>query len=199
MKKIFVFIIIIGIITTLILGYFKCIEKQEEKIKMLESKISLLKETQTPIRFKILEKTPDSIRLAARFYNSDNNEINKLETTVAGQELSFDFYVVPIKDRYLAFPYKIFSNQIAAAKGIELYNLYDKEGFPEVFGSKQIDPDLSQGLKTMFRQVRTGQLDSLQNYFGNMVHDIKEFKSFVPQTVYSIVTHTKGGIEIIEE
>jgi hypothetical protein len=199
MKKLFVLLLILGIFAALFFGYFKCIERQEQKIKILESKISLLKETQTPIRFKILEKTADSIKLSAKFYNADDKEINKIETTIAGQELSFDFYVVPVKDRYLAFPYKIFSNRVAPANGIELYDLYDKEGFPGVFISKEIDPDLKEGLKEVFNKVKTGQIDSLHSYFGNMVHDIEKLKSFVPKTVYSIVTHTKGGIEIIEE
>jgi hypothetical protein len=118
MKKLFVFIIILGVIGALIYGFFMLTEKQEEKIKMLESKISLLKETHIPIRFKILEKTPDSIKLAAKFYNADNKEIEHLDTTLLGQELSFDFYVVPVKDRYLSYPFKIFSNQVAAANGI---------------------------------------------------------------------------------
>jgi hypothetical protein len=199
MKKLFVLLLILGIFAALFFGYFKCVERQEQKIKILESKLSLLKETQTPIRFKILQKTADSIKLSAKFYNADDKEINKIETTIAGQELSFDFYVVPVKDRYLAFPYKIFSNRVAPANGIELYNLYDKEGFPGVFIAKEIDPDLKEGLKEVFNKVKTGQIDSLRSYFGNMVHDIEKFKSFAPKTVYSIVTHTKGGIEIIEE
>jgi hypothetical protein len=199
MRKFIVFLIIIIAIGGLIFGYYTCTEHQQEKIKMLESKIALLKETHTPIRFKIIEKTDDSIKLSAKFYNANDEEVNKLETTLAGQELSFDFYIVPIKDRYIAFPSKIFTNKIAAANGIEIYNLYDKEGFPLVFETKDMDTEIHEGLKDLFRQVKTGQLDSLNNYFGNMVHDIKEFKSFIPQTVYSIVTHTKGGIEIIEE
>jgi hypothetical protein len=199
MKKFFLFLLVFGILTALLFGYFKCIEKQEEKIRKLESKIALLKETQTPIRFKILEKTKDSIKLSAKFYNSDDKEIGKLDTIIPGQELSFDFYVLPVKDRYLAFPSKIFSNQIAAANGIKLYDIYDKEGFPQVFYSKDMDRDLNTGLKYVFKQVKTGQLDSLNKYFGNMVHDIRKLKSFIPKTVYSIVTHTKGGIEIIEE
>jgi hypothetical protein len=82
---------------------------------------------------------------------------------------------------------------------MELYDFYDKEGFPEVFDSKELDQDIRIGLKDVFQKIRQGKMDSLQSYFGNMVHDIKEFKSFIPQTVYSIATHTKGGIEIIEE
>jgi hypothetical protein len=199
MKK-FLFIILIFIaLAAIVFGYFTCAEKQEEKIKLLEAKIALLKEEHTPIRFKIIEKTDDSIKLAAKFYNADNKEINKLETTLEGQELSFDFYVVPVKDRYLAFPSKIFSNKIAPANGIELYKLYDQNGFPEVYKTTNMDNEIYEGLQDVFQHIKSGQLDSLNNYFGNMVHDIKEFKSFLPQTVYSIVTHTKGGIEIIEE
>jgi hypothetical protein len=199
MKKLIVLLVVIGLGVAIVLLYPKCIGKQEEKIQMLETKIELLKETHIPLRFKILEKTADSIHLAAKFYNAEDKFIKQLETKLAGQELSFDFYVVPVKDRYIAFPYKIFTNQIAPVDGIELYDYYDNNGFPEVFYAQGMDKDLETGLKNMFRQIRAGQLDSLKNYFGNMVHDIQEFKSFLPETPYSIVTHTKGGIEIIEE
>jgi hypothetical protein len=199
MKKFIIFLILVVIIGGSIFGYMTCTQKQEEKIKMLEDKIALLKETHTPLRFKILEKTDDSVNLAVKFYNANDEEINKFEIKLAGQELSFDFYVVPVKDRYLAFPYKIFSNKIAAADGHLLYSYYDKEDFPEVFNTKDMDVELYRGLQDVFGKIKTGQLDSLNHYFGNMVHDIQEFKSFIPQTPYSIVTHTKGGIEIIEE
>jgi hypothetical protein len=199
MKKLIILFVLIGLVVAAYFLYPGFIGKQEEKIQKLEAKIELLKETHTPLRFKILEKTADSIHLATKFYNADDKEIGQMETKLAGQELSFDFYVVPVKDRYIAFPYKIFTNQIAAADGIELYQYYDKEGFPQVFWASGMDKDLETGLKNMFRQVRTGHLDSLKNYFGNMVHDIREFKSFLPETPYSIVTRTKGGIEIIEE
>lgn len=196
LKFLVVLLIIIGLAA---FGYFGCIKKQNEKIKLLEDKIALLKAEHIPIRFKIDEKTADSITLAIKFYNADNKEINKIKTTIAGQELSFDFYVLPVNDRYVAFPSKIFSNVIAASKGISLYNFYDNKGFPEVFDSESVDPDVYEGLKEVFQQLKNGQMDSIDNYFGNMVHDIKDFKSFLPGTVYSIVTHTKGGIEIVED
>ena len=176
-----------------------CIEKQEKEIKQLEDNIALLKEQNTPLKFKIIEKTDDSISLVVKFYNADNKEINKLEQKLQGQELSFDFYVVPVKDHYVAFPSKIFTDKMAADDGIVLYDYYNQEGYPAIFNSKDINPDLYEGLKGVYQKVKAGQLDSLNNHFGNMVHDIKEFKSFLPENVYSIISHTKGGIEIIEE
>ncbi len=116
-----------------------------------------------------------------------------------GEELSFDFYVIPVKDRYVAFPSKIFTDKIAANDGIVLYEHYNSEGYPAIFNSSEMNPELLEGLKDVYFKVKSGQIDSLSEHFGNMVHDIKEFKSFIPENVYSIVTHTKGGIEIIEE
>ena len=176
-----------------------CIQNQKNKIKQLEDNIALLKEENTPVKFKILEKTADSISLVVKFYNADNKEINKIEQKLYGQELSFDFYVVPVKDRYVAFPAKIFTDKMAADNGIILYDYYNLEDYPAVFYSKDINADLYEGLKDVYQKVKAGQLDSLNEHFGNMVHDIKEFKSFLPENVYTVVTHTKGGIEIIEE
>ncbi|MEN8120773.1 MAG: hypothetical protein ABFS35_10520 [Bacteroidota bacterium] len=176
-----------------------CAETQKNKIKQLEENIALLKEESIPLRFKILEKANDSISLVVKFYNADNKEINKIEQTLHGEELSFDFYVVPVKDRYVAFPSKIFTDKMAANDGMILYEYYNKEGYPAIFNSSEINPELYEGLKDVYLKVKSGQLDSLNEHFGNMVHDIKEFKSFLPENVYSIVTHTKGGIEIIEE
>jgi len=189
----------IVIVLTSLIFISSCIESQKNKIKQLEDNIALLKEENIPLRFKIIEKANDSIRLVVKFYNADNKEINKIEHKLHGQELSFDFYVVPVKDRYVAFPSKIFTDKIAANDGVELYEQYNEEGYPAIFNSSAMNPELYDGLKSVYFKVKTGQLDSLNEHFGNMVHDIKEFKSFLPENVYSIVTHTKGGIEIIEE
>ena len=67
-----------------------------------------------------------------------------------------------------------------------MYDLYDKNGFPEIFESDTLDPQLHEGLQDVFQQLKTGQMDSINDYFGSMVHDIKAFKSFVPGNVYSI-------------
>ncbi len=192
--KLLLLILISGIVFTT-----SCIKKQEKQIKKLEDNIALLQTENTPVRFKILEKTEDSLSIIVKFYNADKKEINHFEKILNGQELSFDFYVVPVKDKYVAFPAKIFTDRIAADDGIILYEFYNQEGYPGIFYHKDINKDLYKGLKEVYQNIKTGQLDSVSEHFGNMVHDIKKFNSFLPGNVYSIVVHTKGGIEIIEE
>jgi len=191
--------ILFSISFIILLSYSSCIKEQEKQIKKLEDNIALLKETNQPLRFKILEKTEDSIAFILKFYNADGKEINAIKEKLNGQELSFDFYVVPVKDKYVAFPSKMFTDRISADNGIVLYDYYDEEGYPAIFYTKDINKDLYKGLKEVYQKVKKGQLDSLNDHFGNMVHDIAKVKSFLPENVYTIVTHTKGGIEIIEE
>ncbi len=136
--------------------------------------------------------------MSIKFYNSEKKEINSIKKTLNGQELSFDFYVVPVKDKYVAFPSKIFTDKIAPENGLSLYDYYDKNSYPEIFHHSEINQELYDGLKDIFQKIKKNELDSINNHFGNMVHDIKEFKSFLPENVYAIVTRTKGGIEIIE-
>jgi hypothetical protein len=198
MKKIGLSLLLLTIAGNLLFTT-SCVKKQEKKIKNLEDNIALLQTENTPVRFKIIEKTEDSLSLIVKFYNADKKEINHFKKILNGQELSFDFFVVPVKDKYVAFPAKIFTDRVAADDGIVLYNFYDQEGYPAIFYHKNINENLYRGLKDVYQNIKKGQLDSVADHFGNMVHDIKKFNSFLPGNVYSIVVHTKGGIEIIEE
>ena len=197
MKKIILFVIFVVVIFVVFFSK-SCIDKQQETINKLETNIELLQAENIPIKFKILKKTEDSIFLSIKFYNSEKKEINSIKKTLNGQELSFDFYVVPVKDKYVAFPSKIFTDKIAPENGLSLYDYYDKNSYPEIFHHSEINQELYDGLKDIFQKIKKNELDSINNHFGNMVHDIKEFKSFLPENVYAIVTRTKGGIEIIE-
>ena len=196
-KKIVIFGIIIFVIIVLI--FFLFTKFQENKIEKLENKIQLLKTETIPFRFKIIEKTPTKIHFAIKFYDLDGNVINRKEFTVSGQELSFDFYVIPIKDRYIAFPYKIFTNKIAPEKGKLLFSLYDKNDFPQIYYSKNINTDLKDGLSALFVKIKNMDIEELQGIFGSGIQDIKGIHEFKENQIYKVILHTKGGIEIIEE
>jgi hypothetical protein len=197
-KTILIVVIISGlIIATIFFYYFTQI--QENEIKKLEAKIEFLKEETTPVRFKILSKEDSLIHFALKFYDTDNNEIIRKEFRLQGDQLSFDFIELPLKDRYIAFPYKIFTDKIAPEDGILLYDLYDVNGFPQIFYSSDIDTDLKDGLLYLFELLKSGKTDELDGIFGNMVQDVKKYNEFIERQIYKIVIHTKGGIEIIPD
>ena len=200
MKKIIIVLLILAVLGTT--GYFifnaaGC--KQKEKIAALEDRINELQAEYVPIRFKILNRENGNIRAALKFYDADGKVINRTTKILEGRELSVDFYVIPVKDKYLAFPVKIFTDKIATDNGESLTELYDKEGFPQIFFSKNLDKKLMGGLELIFTKIKEDNYSADDKYFGNMVHDIPQLKAYKIGEIYRIVCRTKGGIEVIQE
>ncbi len=174
--------------------------KQEQKIAELETKIDLLKAEYTPMRFKILDRKNNNIKVAIKFYNAQGKSINRMTKILPGNELSFDFYVIPIGTRHLFFPLKIFTDKIPPAKGTQLTNFYDKSDFPAIYETAApMDKKLYKGLKSIFQHIKDDDFDADDQYFGSMVHDITKLKKYKTNTVYRIVCRSKGGMEVIED
>ncbi len=196
-------LIILLIIAALgILAYFlrkKIIPTQERKIAKLEQQINFLKNEIVPIRYKILEKKGDSIYIAIKFMDLDGNLVNKTRMTLYGDVISFDFIVVKLGERYVAFPQKIFTNKIKPENGLTIYSLYDKDGYPMIYYSKNANKDFKEGIKILFQKVKNNDLKDLPTAFGNMVQNVKNSAWANIGDVFRIVVHTKGGIEIIKE
>ena len=196
MKKL-KYVLIIMVLGAIIF-FATCIRYQRERITKLENNIRLLKEECVPIRFKLLDRSSDSLLVAVKFYDGDNNEIVRREFSLYGKELSFDFYVAEFGERYICFPVKMFTDMIAADDGIVLTDLYDKGGMPYIYYYKGISQELMEGLSELFENVKSGDALEDQDGFGSMVHDVDGVKLFNVGVVYKIVLHTKGGIEIME-
>jgi len=195
--KIVVFIIILGFIATAI--FFVINKLQKQKIELLESKIGDLKEESIPIRFKILDYDDNYINVAIKLYDADNNEIIRKELHLEGDQLAFDFLVLPINDKFIAFPYKIYTNKIAPDLAETIFSYYDINGFPQIFYYKNINYQLTESLTDIFDKIKTGDTDKLENIFGSMVQDVKKENMFKERQIYKIVIRTKGGIEILED
>ena len=206
MKKLIITIIIIGALVAGVYYGFKFLTKEQGKtIAKLEEKIHFLKEETVPVRFKILEKDSANIKFLIKFYEQGAEEAFIADTiTLPGQELSFDFYVVPVQDEKnkrevkIAFPYKIFTNTMPAKDGISLFNYYDDKDFPQVFNSADADTAYVNRMSELFAKIKVGDTEEIDGIFGSMVQDIRFQNEFMENHVYQIIIHTKGGIEIQE-
>ena len=200
MKKYIIVILLLLIVAagaTFFLTQYDSIQKK--KIEELTLNIAELKAEHVPILFKIVERTDSGMQVVVKFFDAEDNELTRKEYSLRGKELSFDFQVIPIDKSYLAFPYKIYSDQIAPVDGIDLIENYDKAGFPQVFYQSDLSVDNKRVLASIFEKVKAGKILDEKNTFGSVVHDFEGIKSFETGLIYKIVSRTKGGIEIIEE
>ena len=196
MKKTIIAIIFFLVIAALVI--MPCYEKwQREEIEKLESYVAHLKEETVPLKFVIRERKNNRLKVDIKFYNLKGETIDRTRVELQGHDLSVDFYMVRVKDRFLAFPYKVFTETMKPKNGVLLTSYYDKNGFPQIFYSDDIKKEERNALITIFSDLKDGKRNFEDNEFGNLIHDIKNLGSFKIGYVYKVVAHTKGGIEVI--
>lgn len=171
-------------------------KNQKKQIKRLETKLDFLKEETLSLQFRINERTDDSIRLSVKFFDLDGVVLSKHDVAIGGKELFFDFIVLKEDDRFVAFPYLIFSDEIAPDQGVDLSTMYVRDGLPEIFTYSAISRRQKDALIQLMKKINAHDYDKFDDQFGSAVHDIKQIKNFQTGTVYSIISHTKGGLEI---
>lgn len=190
------FYIALGFIALLVLLLYFMAEDPNKEIKRLEAKIQFLKETTSPLQFKIDSLGQNKIFVSVKFLDSDKNQIELKQFALRGEELSFDFIIIKEDERFVAFPYKIFTDEIAPDFGVSLFEMYAKDHFPLIFHYKGIDWQSKKRYNELFDIVKNDSLIDVNEKFGNAVHDIKHIKSFEVGQVYEIICHAKGGLEI---
>lgn len=190
------------------LGMF--LTKQRSIISSLEGRIGAVKATTVPLRFMVLSRSDSSISARFRFYDADGRDVASFERAWNGSELAVDSLLVPVGGRYLAFPVRVFTDAVAPRRGTELFPYYDRDGFPAIYDSETLDDATRAALADLFSKLKTaeglyrgdaeGALEKpLRNLFGNAVHDLQRFRRFEVGTVYSLVVHSDGGIEILRD
>jgi len=186
------------------------LQRQQRIIQNLEASIESLKITTVPLRFMVLSRSDTELSARFKFYNADGREIASFERSWNGSELYIDSLVVPLKTGALVFPVRAFTNAVAPRGGTNLMYYYDVNDMPGIYDSVNMDESKLQLLRNLFVQLKNAEGlygsksgettgGNILNYFGNAVHDIKQLRQFEVGTVYSLVVHTDGAIEILNE
>lgn len=191
------FMAVLLVLALVFLGLTAVTALQKAEIARLEKGIQSLKEELVPIRFMVLERDKGVVKARVRMYDLAGSEVDLLEMTWAGTELSFDFSVVPAAGRYLAFPRRIFTDRLAPSSGTNLFPRYDRDGFPAIFEGADFGRLGKARLTELFQALKEDREPS--NSFGSVVHDIARIAAFQPGVVYKVVARTKGGIVILED
>lgn len=188
--------------------------RQKRVLQNLEQRIGQLKEEQIPLRFMVLSRSGESVSARFRFYTADGKEIASFERSWNGYELAIDTILVPIGERFVGFPARVFTDAVAPGKGTNLFAYYDRSGFPAIFETPNLGAPERLAYEELFKQVRAFTdplIETVRNSpydlpskwlngaFGNAVHDIRQLRSFEVGVIYSLVVRSSGGVEIIRE
>jgi hypothetical protein len=204
------------ILSSVAIGYYWMINSssaQKEKIAYLEDLSAKLRSETVPVKFMVLSREGGQVKVRLKLYDLSGKEVAVMEKAWAGKELYVDVLLIPARseklsakaDSWLAFPYRIFTDELAAAKGTLLFDAYDSGGFPEVMRGVAWGAKDEAALRSAFAQARRSAekglpaADSASGSFGSAVHEASRLASFEEGVVYKVVCRVKGGVEILED
>jgi hypothetical protein len=204
---------------------------QKAKIARLEDLAERLKAESVPVKLKVLSRDAQGITARIRIYDLAGREVSMIERSWPGGALYVDMLLVPLErpgasgsaggTSYMAFPYRIFTDQLSPARGTTLFDSYERDGFPRVmdglFDSYERDgfPRVMDGIEwsgperaaiaAAYGAARASAAagepatSSAAGAFGAAVHEATGIARLEEGVVYEVVCRVKGGVEIVEE
>lgn len=186
---------------------------QNRHIAYLEGLSERLRSETAPVKFMIESREGGQVKAKLKLYDLSGREISSLERSWQGSELYIDVLLFPVRaekaeggaDSYLAFPYRVFTDRVAASSGTLLFDSYDSGGFPEVLRGIDWSAKEEKAIRSAFSSARKKAAAGLpaageqKGSFGSAVHEVPSLSRFEPGIVYKVVCRVKGGVEIMED
>ncbi len=200
---------ILGLVAALAYGSFYLLTRaQRGRIASLEESILALQEETVPLRFMVSKRADGRLGLRLRLYDLAGVEYASGDYELEGELLFLDFLAAPYGQAWLAFPYRIFTERVAPAQGLDIAALVMPGA--AAGGARSADPLYPQShaggpfdaaglaeLGRLYAALLAGE--PVKGSFGNAVHDLAELRRFELGSVYKVVVRKKGGIEVLEE
>ncbi len=198
-------------------GYFLITdlnERQKAEIARLEGIADKLRSESVPLKFKILGRGEGGVRVRLRLYDLAGREVALLERTLPGSSVFIDVLLAPLAPdsrdagpggSYLAFPYRVFTDELSPASGERLLGAYDSGGFPRVMDGVEWSRAERAAIAEAFRSALASEAagepatGSSAGAFGSAVHEAAGVSRLEVGVVYKVVCRAKGGVEIMED
>lgn len=171
-------------------------------LSTLEDRVSLLRPDAVPLRFTVLSRSEEAISARFRFYDTEGREIASFERSWNGSDLYIASVLVPVGQRFLLFPTRVFAEENYPRRGTELTGYYDRNGFPAIFDASTLDGALRSSLSAVFSAVkRFGGADAVEGRGGwtGAVFDLHRLRSPEVGPVYDLTVQPSGAVSIQRE
>lgn len=174
----------------------------------LEETINYLKSEYEFARLTINSKGGSSIRFTITLMNLDGNVTARRDYELPGNDIFLESSVIVMstadKEKALVFPRRLYSESLPPAQGIELTALYDNNGFPGTYTSKDLTPELTSAIRKIFQLSLNAKEDSPEwkeqsvKIALNMEASLHQPRGYEPGKTYSCLVHPNGGMELME-
>ena len=180
----------------------------ETRKASLEDTINYLKSEYEFARLTINSKNSSSISFTMTLLNVNGNVAAKKDYELPGNDIFLESAIIvmssPDKERALVFPKRLYSELLPPDQGLAITSLYDDNGFPGIYSSKDLTPELSSVIRKIYQLSQTAKEDSPDwkdqsvKIALNMEASLHQTRGYEPGKTYSCVVHPNGGMELLE-
>ncbi|UTC68093.1 MULTISPECIES: hypothetical protein [unclassified Treponema] len=191
------FLIIFLSVSFLFFLIFGAADFYADKLNSIEKQISESGFTvyNTGTVIKTFGQNTETVSAVISFFTPKGELINSYERAWHGQELNLECIVFTFKTGPIVFPYRIFSDESKQGTGLNLFNYYNRGGFPAIYDY------------TFFSKEEKALIKELYGYTVFSPYLLKLFSSakiktvilrnFKPDTEYLLYAESNGEIKFI--
>lgn len=146
----------------------------------------------TPVTLTVFGRGTDTLSAQLRIGTADGDVAAIIERSWEGWELNLDCVMVATGSGWLAFPYRLYTDETDPGSGVDLIHYYDLGGMPALYESTRLSAGERASLRRLFTLVKTERW--IPRFLGRLPHEVVRVRSYEPNAEYSLRVSRKGKL-----
>ncbi|HNY21045.1 MAG TPA: hypothetical protein PKO22_02735 [Treponemataceae bacterium] len=145
-----------------------------------------------PVTLTVFGRGTDTLSAQLRIGTADGDVAAIIERSWEGWELNLDCVMVATGSGWLAFPYRLYTDETDPGSGVDLIHYYDLGGMPALYESTRLSAGERASLRRLFALVKTERW--IPRFLGRLPHEVVRVRSYEPNAEYSLRVSRKGKL-----
>lgn len=145
-----------------------------------------------PITVTVFGRGADTVSARIVFHDPSGEIVGIVERSWSGWELKIDSILVASRGGWLVFPFRAYTDETTANRGVDLIKRYERNGIPGYYNAPFITERERTALSRLFFLVKTERW--VPRILGSLHRNTLSVRSFEPGVEYSLFVTADGRL-----
>ncbi len=157
------------------------------------SRVSV-REGRLPVTVTVFGRSVDTVSARVSLYRPNGELVGMVERSWPGWELRVDSVLVSTGSGWLVFPFRVYTDETAANRGVDLMRHYDRDGRPALYDSPTLSGREKTALSRLFALVKTERW--MPPFLGTLHRRTVTIRSFESGLEYHLTVSKDGALSL---
>ncbi len=153
-----------------------------------------VREGRLPVTVTVFGRSVDTVSARVSFYLPNGELAGMVERSWAGWEIRVDSILVSTGSGWLVFPFRAYTDETAANRGVDLIRHYDRDGIPVLYDAPTLDGNERTALSRLFALVKTERW--MPPFLGTLLRRTVTIRSFESGLEYHLYVSKDGALSL---